>query len=678
MKKSLSLVKVLESQLQESDSSNFEVDEQRERNARYFTLQPIGNEQRGRSHYISPDVLDHVESQKALFRETFLSNRQTVKFTSCGQAGPYEAEAKTAYVNAMLNKADKEKLFSDGWHDAFVMKRMVVLAEWKQDTEKREIEVAGPNMEVIYQGLQSIPNIVDVDNSELQFEQVPTPQGPMTMLAGNLQVYTDDSHVKLTLCKPESYYRDPLASCLDEAMWATYEEEVPRGTLIMLGYDEEQVDDLSGDRHWQSDSVDFARKAHDQSHTSDRKRARDDVQETVAVYKTWTWLNLNGIADEHGEWPDEMRLYEIHWSGGEVLMWADGTPAISEADEMPFFEWSEIRISHAEYGMCGADVVAHTQKTQSTLKRLIIDNQQMRNTTRWEAVQGNLKNPRDLLDNAIGGVIWSDQIGSVAPLAAPELSPLTMGVVSLLQQDNDRRSGLSGLAKGMNTDALRYQNADSMIERLTNAGSSRPMGAARDWAHTFLIPLCQYIVRLGRKYDKRVIAREVAGQQIQIAPSTWADNEDQMQVAVALTPQEATEHAQKLLMMHQLMSGDEQLSQLYGVAQRHAMFDDIFDAMGVTDTTRYMMRPDSPEYQQQMMAQQQAMQEQQAKQEQLMALQIQSMDNEQARKWAELNNKIMDTMADNQRADDQFEWDRYVDQKEINIEEDQNRQAAIG
>ena len=90
-------------------------------------------------------------------------------------------------------------------------------------------------------------------------------------------------------------------------------------------------------------------------------------------------------------------------------------PAIREVEDIPFFEWTEMKVSHSAEGTCTADVMSETQRTQSILKRLIIDNQQMRNTTRYEATVGALKNPRDLLDNTIGGVIWSRQPGSVTP-----------------------------------------------------------------------------------------------------------------------------------------------------------------------------------------------------------------------------------------------------------------------
>ena len=674
------LINTLEQQLQESDVSRSDVGDQIERNYRYYSLQPLGNEQPGRSHYISPDVLDAVESKKALFRQTFLSNRQAVKFSCSTYADPMEADAKTAYANAALGRNHKDKLFSDAWHDAFLAKRCVAYVEWKEETSPTSFMVSQPIPEQELYALisEQYESVAYVDTTQMQVQMMQGMQGPITLLSGPVTVHEDESFAKITLVRPERYYRDPQVADVQDGMWATVEDDVPRGTLKDDGYDPEQVDGLEVDYRWRTDEVEYARKAHDKSGTRHRQYRRTDGQSTVTVYKTWTWLDMAEDGAEYGEFEEGLKLYEIHWAGGEVLRWQDGTPAIREVDKMRVHEWSELRIAHAENGMCEADVTSHTQKVQSTLKRLIIDNQQMRNTSRYEAVQDALKNPRDLLDNRIGGVVWSTQIGSVAPLATPELSPLTLNVIQMLNEDGEKRSGLSALGKGMNADAIRYQNAADMVDRLTNAGTIRPMQAARDWAWNWLIPICKDIVELGMENDQGQTQVEMSGRMVVVAPQQWQDYELDMEVSVALTPKEAEEHAQKLMMMHTVISQDPQLSTLYGVKERHALFDDIFDAMGVADTTKYLMRPDSEEYMQAMQQQAEQAQMEQMAQQQMMQQQIDIALDEQARKWADLNNKIDDTLADNERADEEFAWDMFKDSKEIEIEEEQQRQASIG
>ena len=717
------LVNVLESQVTESDASNFEVGEQRERNHRYYTLQPLGNEIDGRSQYISPDVLDSVEAKKALFSETFFSGRKVVKFSPMGEGDQDEADKRTAYVNMQLDRNEAFCLFRDGWHDAFVAKRMNVCAKWNPDTEEVQIQVNGANQMQLQQIVaQQGDNVVDVDTSQLQ----PVQGGQEPMFQGPITVVLDVGYVKLVLIQPERVFRDPNATYIQDCQYYTYEEDLSRGDLIREGANVEQVERLTVDYRFRSEEEDNARKSHDRSWTRRQQHKRADEQELITTYYTWTWLDIteydldarvgNRDGGEGGDNSKENRdlsdraaggtgdgninpegigLYRIRWAHGEILMDAEGELMVEKVSEIPAFEWTEFKISHAEHGLSDADVVAHSQRTLSTLKRLIIDNQQMRNTSRYEAVQGAIKNPRELLQNPIGGIVWTRAIGSIQALPTPELSPLTMGVIEMLDQDKEERSGVSRLSKGMNNDALRYQNSADMVERLTNASQMRVMRAARDFAESFLIPLSKYIYRLGARHDNRAHTREIAGKFQIIQPASWPDIDATMEVSVALTPDEGRKHAQMLMQMHNMLGQDPTLMLGYGYAQKHAMIDDIFDHMGVTDTSRYLLAPDSEEYQkkQQFQAQQQKSNAaaQQKQQQMMQAMQQQQLkmelDDQQfehwlkkskdGREWLETQVSNANIATDNLREDEKLEWDKFTDVLEFNLEKEQKRPAAI-
>lgn len=669
------LVNVLEGQLIESDTSTSEVGEQRERNHRYYAMQPLGNEKRGRSHYISPDVLDSVENKKALFKETFLKGRKVVQFDAVPQ-NPDEADAKTAYAEIMLKRNQHAQLFRDGWHDAFVAKRMVVLVTWKSQTKDVVLTLEGATQQQVMQLLarqQASGKIVGIDQTRLQ--------GQGGRAYGDLVIQMEDSYVDMELVQPERYFRDPGATYPDEAEWNAVEEDVSRGYLRGEGYDPEQIDSLKLDYRWRSEEEEAARKSHDQSWTRRRQGNRISEHDMVTRYRTWTWLNLWDHDEELAEEIDALegiQLYEIHWCQGEILRWEDGSPAVMRVDEQPVVEWTEYKISHAEHGMADADVMAHSQKVNSVLKRLVIDNQQQRNNPRWLALMNSLKNPRELMGGQLGGITWAKRQDAVMPLPTPDLSPLTLGVLGMISQDNDRRSGFSDVAKGMNTDVIRYQNAEGLIDKMTTAGTRRPMSAVRDWAETFLVPLTQKIVRIGMENDTRVYFQEAKGRQIQVAPSTWIDDDLNMAVAKALTPEEGIQLAQQLLMLHQIKSQDPDLKLIYTVKQKHALFDQIYDALGITDTTAFMLRPDSPEFAQ---ALQRHMQQQQMLQQAQMAMQQEQqalLKSADRRAWEELQAKLTDQMADNLRADDELRHKKEIDWEEINIERDQKRAANIG
>lgn len=676
------LARILEDQVLESESGSWEVSEQRERNHRYYALDPLGNEIKGRSHYISPDVLDVVEGKKAIFAETFLSSRDVVRFTECPYPG--EASQKTAYANRTFKRNQYQRLFRDGWHDAFVAKRMVVLAEWHETTKEQTLELQNAMAPMVTQQLQQMPGLRDVDDSQIQVSHQQTVQGPVPMLNGELTLILDDSYAKLKLIQPERYFRDPNVAYGDEGMWQTVEEELSRGYLISRNYDRDQIMGLPSEYRFRRTQEDIARKKFDQSWRQGRTTSRVDAQETLAFYRTFTWLdNFDGETfeglDLDFEPGEGFELYEIHWCQGEILRWAapeveegqepqPGNHAVRKVPETGVFEWSEMKISHAENGMCTADVVAHNQKTTSSLKRLIIDNQQMVNTSRTLALSnGGIKNPRDLLDNAIGSTIWAKRPDAVTQLATPMLSPLTMDVLAMMSADKDDRGGLSGLAKGMNTDAIKYQNADNMIDRLTTAGQRRVTMACRDFATTWLIPISQYIIHLAMRNDKGQMPMEVAGQQTMISPQQWQDEDLAMDVAVALTSDEGQRMAQQLLMLNQMLGQDQQMALSYGAVQKHAMYDMIFDMLGITDTTPIMLSPKDPQYGQMAQQQAQAAQAAQAKQDQMMQVQmglgaaqaesLQANTQLGAKKfsWDQTND-----MADNLREDQKLELERIV------------------
>jgi len=635
---------------------------------------------------VDPAVLSAVESKKAFFSEIFLSSRQVVTFTGGDNAD--EAKAKTAYTNRVFRKNQYERLFRDAWHDSFVAKRCVVWIDWEKSTDTSSINVQGAPSQFVNQQIQQMGQVVDVDSSQLQSMPIPSIGPQQFVHTGTLKVEIDASFACMELIAPEKYYRDPNASYTDESQWITQEVEITRGTLIDEGYDPDQVEKLTQEFSYSGKEEDYARKSHDQSYTSDYQRTNELGNEIVTIYKTRAWLTLDE-GDVEGFEPEEgLALYEIHWSKNGVLHFVSEegtTPAIKAIDEIGVFEWCEYNISHAEMGLCTADIEAASQKTMSIIKRGIVDNLAMVNNTRYEAVHDRLLNPRDLLDNVIGGVVFSDAIGSVAPLAQPPLSPMTMSTLEMLQRDSEERSGMSSLAKGMNSDVIKNQNADSMVERLTNAGTRRVTAAARDFAKTFLIPVMQHIVKLAMENDKSQDQMESGGKIIPIIPSQWQDDANEMEIAVALTPDEAQVMAKQMIMLHQLKSQDEGIGPMYGPEQRHAFYDAVYEMIGIEDATPYIMNPQSQEYQQAM-----SQQAEQAKMQHDMAMQVQdtqleSLNQQVQQGWAALNNKVMDTVHDNALDDKKQEWQQYMDfenlqlaEEELEIEEDQERGVSIG
>ena len=244
---------------------------------------------------------------------------------------------------------------------------------------------------------------------------------------------------------------------------------------------------------------------------------------------------------------------------------------------------------------------------------------------------------------------------------------------------------MSSLAKGMNQSAISNQNADNMIERLTTAGQRRVTAEARDFARTFLVPLMQCIVRYGIKYDETTDQMESGGKVIPIVPSQWQDDMHDMEIAVALTPDEAQSMAQKMVMLHQLKDQDEQVGPMYGPEQRHAFYDTLYELIGVEDATPYLLPPQSPQYQQAVQqkeedakkAEQMAMMQAQ-QQGQLTETQMEAISQQVQQGWARINTDSLDTTHDNLLDDKKFGHTVFKDNAELALEAEQKRAVSVG
>ena len=250
-----------------------------------------------------------------------------------------------------------------------------------------------------------------------------------------------------------------------------------------------------------------------------------------------------------------------------------------------------------------------------------------------------------------------------------------MNVVQMLKQDGEERNGMSGLAKGMEMGAVNNQNASDMIAKLTSAGQRRVLMAARDFARTFLVPLSQHIIKLAIQNDKTKDQFEIGGQVVPVIPSSWSQDDLDMEVNAALTPDEAVRSASQLMMVHQLLMQDPTMAGIYGVTQRHALFDKVLDDMGMKNTAHILMSPTSKEFQQRMMQQQVQAEEQQQEQriqaelqKEMVAAQTASYEAQAQSMMMSVQTTLTDKMFDNQMDTQEHRHKQYVDLEKLAIE----------
>jgi len=603
------LLASLENNINSADSyAESEIGHQRDKGHRYYYGQPLGNERAGRSQHVSMDVFDAVESVKSMLMETFTADRNICKFDPQTAEDFMPAKMATALTNYIFYRENNgTKILHDVIHDALIAKTGIVKRYYKNLYEYEEETFEGLD-EPSFNMLMQDPDVTIMEIAEeaqaVQTQDAQTGQiieSSQVMYSGEIARKIDKSKICIETIPPEDFLVSPRATDENDADFCSHRTSRTRGDLLSEGFDPEIVaklnedHDLFEDGGLGRDSVDGFRK--------DDHYDADNDRQHVTIYESY-------IKKYRDDLKKCVYLKVLH--SRNVLLDKE------IVSEKPFRYFTPFPLPHRFHGMSLADVLFDIQKTQSSLKRGVVDHTFMTNTSRFIANLSLVKNPRDLLDNRVGAVIDVNSPNPenvVRPLPMPNLSGTVFQAIENLEVEKESRSGMSRMARGMDSTAVSKQNSSDLITTFMNASNRRIMVMARNLAENFLKPLMHDIYKLAVEYEGEK-AIQLDGQFVPVNPQFLGDRTE-MSVAVALTPDEQAQEAQMLLSLDQQFTmnpQDPNLGGMYGAPQRHAMLSRAFELLNIKSSSMYLFDPSSPEFQQQQQQMQQQQEEAAAKQ----------------------------------------------------------------
>lgn len=686
------LLASLENSINAADSySESNIGEQRDKGYKYYYGQPLGNERSGRSQHVSMDVFDAVESVKSLLMETFSADRNVCKFDPQTAEDVAAAKSATALANYIFYRENKgSKILHDVIHDALVAKTGIVKRYYKNYYEYEEETFEGID-EASFNMIASDPNVTLNEYAE-EFISA-TVQDPQTgqpvevqqvIYSGEILRKIDKSKVCIENIAPEDFLVTPRATDEEDADFCSHRTSRTRGELLSEGYSEEIVRRLDEERDFYNNGS-LGRDSHD-GYSTDNHTESDKDREYVTIYESYM--------KKHRADLNKCVVLKVLHSRRVVL-------DMEIVSEKPFRYFTPFPIPHKFHGMSLADVLFDIQKTQSSLKRGVVDHTFMTNTSRFIANLSLVKNPRDLLDNKVGAVIDVNSPNPenvVRPMPMPNLSSSVFDAIENLETEKEARSGMSRMARGMDSTVVSKQNSSDLITQFMNASNRRIMVMARNLAENFLKPLMHDIYKLSVENESQDKLIQLDGQFVSVNPQFLGDRTE-MSVAVALTPEEQAQEAQMLLSLDQqftLNPNDPTLGGMYGAPQRHAMLSRAFELLNIKSGGQYLFDPNSPEFQQMQQQQQQQQAEAAAKQAEvdkfnagMTARQIAVLEGQLELDVVKEQNKMlleMEKFEHTQEKDDtealmkvtKQNHDIEMDVKELELERKQKRNISIG
>jgi hypothetical protein len=579
------IVKLVDDNVRTSTGySSSDLAKEREKVLNYYNGTMPKPSHEGNSRYTSQDVYNAVQSMQAALLETFAAGSRIVRFAPQGPEDVELAAVSTAYCDFQVFRAnDGYSVFSSVISDALLARVGVAKVFWQVSEEIDEQEFENLTQDEL-----------DMILAEEEVELIDSNTDEIGLVSGTIGITRDTSQVIIEPVAPEEFLIEQQAKSMMDAKFCAHQTRKTLSELRDMGFSEKQLANIGDHEHVDLDTSPEVLARHDDLNITkglDAQGYQDQVRD-VMVIEAYMMVDVEGTGSA--------TLHRILKAGNALL-------EVEEVDRKPFIAFCPLPIPHSFYGSNFADKLCATQNARTVLTRSILDHAMITNNPRYMVTKGGLTNPRELIDNRVGGLVNVTRPDAIAPMPQASLNPFVFQTLEALDQDAEDLTGVSRLSQGLNKDAISKQNSAAMVEQLTTMSQQRQKIIARNFANQFVKPLFHEVYRLVVENEQQEKVIDISGTFVPIDPRRWKEKRDVM-VELKLGYGEQDREAQKMLAIHQLFSQDPALAPMYGLKNRHAMLKKILEQQGILNVDEYLTPPEQipppqPDPVQQMQAQ---------------------------------------------------------------------------
>jgi len=521
----------------------------------------------GNSKYVSQDVYDAVESMKAALLETFSTGNKTMRFAPQNVDDVATAEVCTEYTDYVLHRQNNLfEVMQTVIHDGLIARAGICKVFWDVQSESSLEYIEGLTEEE----LDALLADENVEIEELE-------QDEMGMFTGELRVTRDTSQVRVEAVAPEEFLIEPQAKSLESVTFCAHRTKKTISDLLEMGYDEDVVASIADNEDSDFDGDPEILARFDDLGSDQFNSAKGYQRQTrqVTVIEAYIELDVEGTG--------KADLYRVVKCSNVLL-------EKEIVQRRPFVAFVPLPVPHAFHGNNFGEKLLGIQNARTVLTRSILDHAMVTNNPRYTVVKGGLTNPRELIDNRVGGIVNVTRPDAINPMPQASLNPYVFQTIQMLDEDKEDTSGVSRLSQGLNKDAISKQNSAAMVEQLATMSQQRQKIIARNFANNFLKPLFSIVYQLVVENESEEKIVELAGRYVNVNPAKWADKRD-VQVEFNLGYGDQETMVQKYLAFHTLLSGDPSLGQMYSSENKYKMLGVIFEKSGIKNIADFLTDP---------------------------------------------------------------------------------------
>jgi len=474
---------------------------------RYYG-EKLGNEIKGRSQFITRDLLETIEAILPFLIKLFASGDAKIEIEIEGQES-WVGKGLMEEIQKSLGNSTPNlfSLFYQWFKDALVSGTAFVKLAWDLDHENVNVEFDGLPAE-------SVKQLVDDPDVKLESagEAVITPQG----------VIVTDVKAKIKKTIKDALYVEntPHWEFIAEAKARSMNDQYGKGqkTEVTVDYlkrinrsrtDEEKyfknLDKLeSGESKLEADTSESEKTNYmgDSTASSVQIETETGAKSPVTFIEWYTRLDVDGDG--------YLENIVCFVGNGHLLRWEK-----NEDDFIPFSALSPIIDCYKFHGISYADLLMEIQNLKTMLFRRILDNFDFQNSGRW------LKDPNSAIDtyallNNIPGSVITGKVDGLKDITPAPFNPSSLSILEYVDSIKENRTGVTRYNQG--TDANSLNKTMGGIAMIQNASMQRMELIGRIFAELGLKDFYRKAALLYQKYMRKPFTTKALGQERQISP----------------------------------------------------------------------------------------------------------------------------------------------------------------
>ena len=588
-----------------------EISERRLKSIRYFNGEvDIGHEDE-RSSTVVTKCRDTVRAVKPSIQRIFMTADRPVEFIPQGPEDVALMEQAGTYAAAKFRQNNGFQILRDVTHDALVSITGFTKAHWSDydqvkiynyadlDEAQYRAIIDTPDVEI----LSEVARVDDVTVQMMQDQidaaqqmaqqaaamgqpvdpsQLPQMPDPLPQLY-DLRILRRTPRGKLLIetIPPEDFFIDRNARSDEDYYVIGHRTGMRAADVIAMGIDEDDVLELDSAKSADTRDQEDEERRRYTTNRDESENSADPAMRLVTITEAYMRVDVDGTG------VPILHKFILGGSANKLL-------AFEPVDDHPFASWHVDPEPHTFFGRSLVEIIEQDQDAATSVLRGILDNVQMTNNPRVEAVKGQVEMD-DLLNNEIGAVVRVSQPNMIRDLAVPFVAGQTLPALQYIDNMVEIKTGVTRASMGLDPDALQ-STTRAAVTATVSAGAGQVEVMVANLAYTGMRRLFKQILKLMSQHSTRAEMMRINGSYVALDPRVW-DTELDAEVNVGLgtgrEEQKAAILGQVLQLQLQAIQNFGPANPLAGLPQMRNTLADLLAINGVHNSDRHFL-PTAP------------------------------------------------------------------------------------